>query len=317
MIVLTINNKDYRIFESWKEITLPKAKEIYKVALTIPEELNEAYRQKAKGKDCDNDQVEKFLKELEAKEEELHKFYCNTLRVLCFSDANNPKLTNKVIHQINKDDLVACYDKLLMPLIFGSLYYPLEDIEDIESFTTMGEEYFRPESKEVMNIERPLYYDGAGVFCDASDIDNNSKKNKVKFDYAELIISIIYRKKDEVYNDKVSLERAKVFSHLTCDVYHSAIHQLSKTNIVLKELFPNLFEKGNNKNSKHYKASGLDDFGWFNSLKTVAQMGIFNQEGLTALDSVRKTDLYDLMTVLSNLKAETKFNMLLQENVKK
>lgn len=310
MVVLGINNTDYRVYESWSEITIPKAREIYKVALSIPECLNEVYRERAKGEDCDEDQLKILLEDLDNYTEELEKFYVKSLRVL--SD-----IPNKIIKQINKEDLKACYEAYLMPLIFGSLYYPLEKINDVEYVETMGEKYYAPESKEVMNIVRPFYNETVGTFCDASDVDNNSKKNKSKFDFSELIISIIYRKKGDDYNEKESMERAKIFTHLTCDVYHSAIYQLSKTNSVLKQLFPNLFEKGDPKSSRAYKSSGLDDFGWMNSIMTIAQMGVLNQEGLTPLESVRQTNLYDFMTVLSNLRADNKFKRIYQENQSK
>lgn len=307
MIVLGINNTDYRVYESWSEITIPKAREIYKVALSIPECLDEVYKERAKGEGVDEDQLNLLLDELDNNTEALDSFYVKALRVL--SD-----IPNKIIKQINKDDLKACYEAYLMPLIFGCLYYPLEKINDIEVVETMGEKYFAPESKEVMNIVRPLYNETVGVFCDASDVDNSSKKNKQKYDFAELIISIIYRAKEEIYSEKQSIERAKIFTHLTCDVYHSAIYQLSKTNSVLKQLFPNLFEKGDPKSSRAYKSSGLDDFGWMNSIMTIAQMGVLNQEGLTPLESVRQTNLYDFMTVLSNLRADNKFKRIYQEN---
>ena len=306
MIVVGINNNEYRLFESWNEITIKKAKDIYGVALTMPEELFLIYKEQSKA-DTDTDQIRLFTEQLDSKIEVLTEFYQDAI-VVC---SDIPK---EIIKQTEFADMVALYNKLVFPFIFGTLFYPIEAIEDIKEFTLMGETYYCPLEQEVQGMTRPFYEEMAAVFCDASDIDNNSKKNNVKYDMAEMIIAIVYRKNGQRYAEKEAFKIAEYMKDVvTCDIYNSAILQLSKTNGALKQLFPNLYQKGDSKSNSASQSSGLADFGWLNSILTVAEMGILNQTGLTPLDSVRNTDLYDFMTVLSNMRASSDFKRILQE----
>jgi len=78
-------------------------------------------------------------------------------------------------------------------------------------------------------------------------------------------------------------------------------------------LFPNLYKKGDAKSSRASNTSGLSDFGWYNSIMTIAQMGVLNQQGLTPLESVKQSNLYDFMTVLSNMRANNDFQKVYDE----
>lgn len=304
MIILSINNNDYHLYDNWSEITLDKARELYGVALDIPEPLNLIYKEKSKGDDCDSNQLEVFAKDLD--EELFYRFSCRILSVL----SDIPK---DVIDGINKVDILLCYETYLMPFVFGCLYYPLDKMEDLKEFTTMGETFKAPKEQEVMGTLRAFANENTEVFCDASDIDSNGKRNKSKYDNAELIIGIVYRRDGEEYSEETAMENARFFNHLTCDVYHAAIYQLSKVNVTLKGLFPNLYQKGNAKASKASNVSGLTDFGWFNSIMTIAKMGVLNEEGLTPLESVRKSNLYTFMTVLSSMRADNDFQRVFNE----
>jgi len=169
-----------------------------------------------------------------------------------------------------------------------------------------------------MGFVRPFCDENAEVFCDASDVDNNSRESdEGKYKFAELLTAIIYRKKGTEYSNEAALETSENFGDtLTCDVYHSALNKLSEVNMALETLFPNLYQKGNGKVKVASKKSGLSDFGWLNSIVVVAEKGILNKQGLTPLDSVKHTNLYDVMTILSNMRANTDFERVYKENNK-
>lgn len=313
MVVLGINNEDYRVVDSWSEITVKKARELTKIANTAPEELLTLYKEQSKGKEVDEDQIKLLEKELATKQDELHTFYCNILE--CLGD-----VPTDIIEQTNKEDLKMCYQLYLFPFVFGALHYPInQEYSNVESFTTMGETYYASKEREIMNFVRPLCDEETGVFCDASDLDSNGRKMEGgRYEFAELITAIIYRKEEEKYTEKQSMEVANYYQDiLTCDVYHGAMYHLSKTNEALKTLFPNLYQGGDVKSSSASTESGLADFGWLNSIMTVAEMGILTKEGLTPLESVRQTNLYDFMTILSKLRATSDFQRIYSEKQKK
>ncbi len=54
-------------------------------------------------------------------------------------------------------------------------------------------------------------------------------------------------------------------------------------------------------------------FGWYLTLKTIAEAGIFNQPTLTPLQSAEQADLYEAFTYLSACKAEAEYQSKLQD----
>lgn len=313
MIILGINKKDYKILESFSELTVKKARELVLLSNKAPKELLDIYKQQSKGEELDEKTKEAFIESLDKVQPDLDKFFVNVLELL----SDIPK---DVIEGIALQDLRACYNIYLYKFVFGVLYYPLDKGYLLESFTIMGEEYHLPLNREVMGFDRPFCDETAGVFCDASDADNNSRQSEFgKYQFAELITSIMYRKKGAKYSEEESLEASELYKDiLTCDVYHSALIKLSEINKALETLFPNLYQKGNGKAKVASKKSGLADFGWLNSIVVVAEKGILNINGLTPLDSVKNTNLYDVMTILSNMRANTDFERVYKEiNTKK
>lgn len=313
MTILGINNEDYRIPDSFSEITVKKARELVLLSNKAPKELLDIYRQQSKGEELDEKTKQYFIDSLDEVQPSLDEFFIDVLELL----SDIPK---DVIKGIAVEDLRACYNIYLYKFVFGVLYFPLDKEPIKESFSIMQEEYYLPLNREIMGFDRPFCDETAGVFCDASDADNNSRQSEFgKYQFAELITSIMYRKKGSKYSEEESLEASELYKDiLTCDVYHSALTKLAEINKALETLFPNLYQKGNGKAKTASKKSGLADFGWLNSIVVVAEKGILNINGLTPLDSVKKTNLYDVMTILSNMRANTDFERVYKEiNTKK
>lgn len=309
MIVISINNIDYRIFQDWSEITVSKARQLAEICKEIPSELNEIYKQQSKGKDSDKDQIALHEKSLSKKD--LLNF--QTIVLECLSD-----IPRKVIKATYKGDVSDIYNNFLVPFVFGCLYFPVNVKLEVNEFTICGETYYAPDNKELMGVLRHFFEEDAAVFCDASDVDMSCRKSGNKYAMAELIIAIVFREKKDKYNEKTAMYRAEKYKDIvTMDVYNAAIFHLSKVNSTLKQLFPNLYQKGDMKSSHASERSGLNDFGWLNSIMTVAEMGVLNQNNLTPLESVRQTNLYDFMTILSNLRASSDFKRIFQEQQNK
>jgi len=311
MIILTINGEDYNLFESWSEITLDKGRELFVAASKAPEHLLGIYKEQAKGDGADNDQIR--IKEKALKQKDLDKFYCSILEVL----SNIP---NKIIKGINKGDLKICYDRLLFQFVFGVLYFPVDGVIEMDSFTFCGTTYLAPKSKEILGTERPFYQENVAAYCDASDLDSQGRQSEHgKYHFAELIVAILFREYANIYTkEEEAIETAESFKGvLTCDVFHSALYHLSKANNILKTFFPNLYQSSGDAKSKQASTeSGLKDFGWFNSILNIAEMGILNKTGLTPLQSVREAELYEFMTVLSNMRANSDYQKIYREKNK-
>lgn len=310
MIVLEINNQTYRVYAAWHEITVKKAREVYSIAIKLPDELDVIYKETSRP-EPDNDQIRIYTEQLTNKLDELHAYWFKCIEAL--SD-----IPLEVLKQTNINDVEVLYKRFIEPFIFGMLYFPVNGVDDMSSFTLMGETYYCPESENIMGTDRPFANEVAAVYCDASDVDANCRKQGNKYGMAELITAIIYREKGEAYNDREALRVADRYKDiLTVDIFHAALLQLSKTNSTLQKLFPNLYQKGNRKSSSAAEQSGLNDFGWLNSIMTVAEMGVLNQKEKTPLESVRQTNLYNFMTVLSNLRAGSDFQRIFSEQNKK
>lgn len=58
-----------------------------------------------------------------------------------------------------------------------------------------------------------------------------------------------------------------------------------------------------------------DQFGWYLSLKQLADSGIFTKDGMSAMQSAERANLYEGMQYLAAAKAESKFYVAYQ-NVK-
>lgn len=310
MIVLEINNQTYRVYAAWHEITVKKAREVYSIAIDLPDELDVIYKETSRP-EPDNDQIRIYTEQLANKFDELHAYWFKCIEAL--SD-----IPLEVLKQTNINDVEVLYKRFVEPFIFGMLYFPINGVDDMSSFTLMGESYFCPESENIMGMDRPFANEVAAVYCDASDVDANCRKQGNKYGMAELITAIVYREKDQPYSDKEALKVADRYKDiLTVDIFHSALLQLSKTNSTLQKLFPNLYQKSNGKSASASEKSGLNDFGWLNSIMTVAEMGVLNQADNTPLESVRQTNLYNFMTVLSNLRAGSDFQRIFSEQNKK
>jgi len=300
MIVVSINGKDYRLRNEWSEITIAEARKLNALINEAPEELITYYESLSENID------EKIIKELQDKvtECDLVPFYKSIITSLSDIDSNT-------IDNTDVNDIEALFKNFIEHLVFGIKFYPTDNEDVLESFEGVLKDdiYHAPEPKLMMGISREMGNEVVGVYCDASDMRSQTKEAPGGYyECGELITAIIYRLNGQPYTEDNATRQADIWSDsLTCDKYHSAIKILSKTNENLQELYKPVFESPDAKTMKASSQSGLSEFGWLNSIRSVAETGILNQPGLTPLESVRQTNLYDFMVILANIKATGEF----------
>jgi hypothetical protein len=104
------------------------------------------------------------------------------------------------------------------------------------------------------------------------------------------------------------------------DVYVLELRKLPKGCFFFAETKRNISTKYANL----YGSSGFDErkagieklndsFGWYLTLKSIAESGIFNQPTLTPLQSAEQADLYEAFTYLAACKAEADYQKRLSE----
>ena len=88
------------------------------------------------------------------------------------------------------------------------------------------------------------------------------------------------------------------------------LHRSTYSNV--EQLYPNIFASSNaGAYQGDYKKSGLLNFGWRGMIYEVAQAG-----GLGTVSQVEQTGLYDFMSYLSYLRAQSKLEELTAKRAK-
>ena len=60
-----------------------------------------------------------------------------------------------------------------------------------------------------------------------------------------------------------------------------------------------------------------EGFGWYLTLKQIAEAGIFNRPDLTPLESAEQANLYEAFTYLASVAAQNEYQERLQEQYRK
>ena len=87
----------------------------------------------------------------------------------------------------------------------------------------------------------------------------------------------------------------------------------------IEQTFPYIFgEKTTSTgtvNTKGLYKTYIYPFGWLNSLYMIAEKGIFKIRGKNGIDSVRETNLYNVLTYLSWITAKNTYESKVQEKI--
>ena len=88
----------------------------------------------------------------------------------------------------------------------------------------------------------------------------------------------------------------------------------------LNETFPYIFSEsqtttGTGVNTKGLYKVYIAPFGWLNSLYMLAEKSVFKMEGKNHIDSVKSTNLYNVLTYLSWITAKNQYESKVQEKI--
>lgn len=68
-------------------------------------------------------------------------------------------------------------------------------------------------------------------------------------------------------------------------------------------------------NTKGLYKAYIEPFGWLNSLYMLAEKAVFKMEGKNNIDSVKSTNLYNVLTYLSWVTAKNTYESKVQEKI--
>lgn len=264
MLNIEVNNTPYKAFHDWSEMPLSLAVSIHSlISEQMPEKLKLFYALISAPDDqaVKEEAIKEWYEKLEDEEriKQLPAFYGKAMTLLT-------TIPEDIIAKINPADRDVFYKTFCEKFVYGILYWPNNlELKHIKSFVLNKEEYFLPETKNIMGTERPFYSRTAIEFTEVADLEIFAKQmTGGKYEVAANIISILCRKKIPVdpktlptikadqktldtikaskklvlepYVEEVSLERAEKFLSLTMDIVFEVFFCLSTHIIISNQL---------------------------------------------------------------------------------
>lgn len=233
MLRLTIEEKDYKAPEGWDDLTLRKFIELCDIE--IPEKLRNLWLASASENDEDYKKADEVIG-VEETYKIFPKYYGEVLG--CLTD-----IPYEVLDRIDGVLRGEFFNKYLRHFIYSSFArYPVHivdgklemyDPEYKEKFELNGVEYFLPENLLIYNEDIPLGKEQAVSFTEASDIEvalrnmAEGAANRIP-----MFVAIYCRPKGEEYNERDTINRAKIFYDLPMEevwrVFFCTYRQLGK-----------------------------------------------------------------------------------------
>lgn len=238
MLGVTINGKDYDIKVEHEDFTIQDAINIRIKLDAIPKNLFKLYENLIEErKDENKEKLEKEQKEITDSftPQDLRKtfpiFYGDIIQL----SSDIPEAVMKLMPADWRTRLYeSCCIKNVCELL-GSPKY----IDPAISFTQDDIKYFAPEPYEILNEVRPMGKNTRILeFAESADLELFSEELKGgKYSVLPNIISILYRPKDEEYNEATSLTRVEKFKQLDMKIgwgvffYFKQLETISLQNI--------------------------------------------------------------------------------------
>lgn len=192
MINLKID-KDYKLPDTWDELTLDKASAIFSVPM--PEKLKQFYDFKVLKKGEQPEITDKDLKKV------FPFYYGSVLSVF---------IPKEVIDKVMAKDRTLLYTNYMMEFVLGLHYAPNFTAKGIEYIDCDGERLFLPKPKEILGDKIPMAYESAFAFTESADLELHSDQLKGgRYDVLANITSVLCRPIGEEYDEDTSLVRAE------------------------------------------------------------------------------------------------------------
>lgn len=191
--------------------------------------------------------------------------------------------------------LLDAYNK-----VNNCLYTPLQRVD---SFTLFGTEWHTP----IEDMKESIFFQF--VECDEKQTRTHDEGLSL-LTYLPFLCAILLRQKGEslFLNDKQVELREKAFMNVPLHVGLVCITILEETKQSIKTRFgKTLYSKLSSKERKAGAKNLQKGFGWYLTIKSLAEAQIFNLSGYTAIDSVQRANLWECLTYLSAQNAQSAY----------
>jgi hypothetical protein len=197
MITITID-KQYKIPETWDEIPLSLAQEIFKIPM--PDKLKKYYDLKLDHKPLEEITSKDLIKVFP-------QYYGEVLTVL--------GIPKEVINKVSPIDRSAFYNSYVLEFVLGLHYKPNYVFKNPEYIEYGGEKLYFPKSKEILGNKIPMAYSSALEFSELADLQIYSQELATGiYGVAANIASIMCRPLGEAYDEDSCLKRAETMKDM-------------------------------------------------------------------------------------------------------
>ncbi len=229
MHILSIHDTEYKAIEDWPEMSTAKAIEVNQVVHDMPELLRKLYDHSTK-KNPDQKETDELYAEVTTEDriKIFPVFYGEIMRVLT-------TIPGQVMEGILWDVRTQFYKQYCEHLVQGILFGDYSSIKGIENFEWNEHTYWLPTSGHFLNTDQsvPMEHESTIVFTEVADLEIYSEQLKGgKYEVAPNIISILCRHKNEHYDEKRSLERAKEFLDLPMNIVWEVFFCIQQLSII-------------------------------------------------------------------------------------
>lgn len=216
MILIAINNEQYKLPENWHEITIANGIKLHELIKTMPEKLSRLYRLQAEGKDRRSKEFKQLEDSIDTDDLIKHfpVFYGKVIALL----GNVP---NKVMKYTLPSERSVIYKHYLESFVLGIMFTPVDyQPQNIEQFEFEEHTYHLPKSRVDGNGETiPGGWMETIEFTEAADLLRNATSiEEGVVSKVPMLIAIMCRKKGEKYDEERVIQRAKDFERLPLSV---------------------------------------------------------------------------------------------------
>lgn len=215
------SNTPILICNEWSDLTIEKGVALYEIASRFPDNVKRLYGYYL---ETQTDEIVQQMREIEESISDeqrikiLPSLYGEVMQLLT-------DIESSIINQLLPIQRTNFYQKYLAKFVIGILHFPVDfSIKKIENFELHGEVYYLPNTHKFnignISIEQPLSECSTIEFTEAADLELAAKQLKGgRIEILPNIIAILCRQKGEAYDERIALERAKLFmQELTMDV---------------------------------------------------------------------------------------------------
>jgi hypothetical protein len=233
MVLIKINGKDYRVADSWADITISQAAAL--LTLSMPESLKSVYSAALNPGGLLGDMHTARIQEAE-QAISVEDQYKNIPLYFSRVTETLSDIPVDVLRTVNVNSIKTLYHTYLKTFVEGMHFSPeATQFENIGKFTYNGTEYHLPTNKEIFGQKVPLVNISALEFAESSSLMISLVKMGEDKDFTQAanLISILCRPEGEPYNEDVCLQRAEQFKGLTMDICWSVFFSLITPLVIL------------------------------------------------------------------------------------